>query len=116
MTITSVITAPVAAVGEMVSTPMAMAESMIITGTAGTPGIRLMGVQTVEMIDESAKIFALLGALRWYMPNLWPLILAMLVVLALIFGNRLIKVSVAFFATAIEVIRRIWDAIPFKFS
>jgi hypothetical protein len=116
MTITRVITAPMVAVNDMVTTPIAVAECWIITGTEGTPGIRAMGTQTVEMVEEAGRIFGLLGALRWYMPNLWPLVVAMLVIFGLIMGNRIIKVSVAFFATAIEVLRRIWDAIPFKFS
>jgi hypothetical protein len=116
MTVTSICTGPISAMNEMFIDPVGTAEAFIITGTAGTPGIRLMGVQTVEMVDESSRIFSLLWALRWYMPNLWPLVFAMLVIFAFIMGTRIIKVSLAVIATAIEILRRIWDAIPFKFS
>jgi len=116
ITITGWVSQQTSSVYNMWVDPMATAESGIISGTNGLGGIMGTGSAMVSVVGESASMFQFIKALRWYMPNLWPLVFMMLFIFTLIMSHRLIKISVAVIGTAIEYLRRIWDAIPFKFS
>jgi hypothetical protein len=96
------------------SAPIETATNRAINGGGGSVGIVGQGQAMQGLVERFGNVIALVRAIQFYAPNTWPLIAVLLVGVAVLASQRLIKFSVALIATAIEIARRIWQAIPFK--
>jgi hypothetical protein len=66
-----------------------------------------------EMIQNIAQPIAIFRGLYLYIPNLWPYLLLMFIMLAWIIFILLVKFGVAVISESMELLRKVWESIPF---
>lgn len=82
-------------------------------GVTTTTGISSPVQIRDEMVSNIARPIGIFRGLSLYVPNLWPYLLLMFFMLAWVIFILLVKFGVAIISESMELLRKVWEAIPF---
>jgi hypothetical protein len=82
-------------------------------GVGATDGISTPVQIADQMVGTIAQPISAIRGLSVYIPNIWPYLFLIFLMLIWIFFNLLVRFGIAIVGTGAEILRRVWEAIPF---
>lgn len=82
------------------------------SGITGTVPVSTTAGAMASTVSSIAYPFRFLRSVKAYMPNTWRALFPLFLVFLIVFGVHLAKFAVTIISEVLEVIRRLWDALP----